>query len=359
MAFGVPRALQRSYTPPQTGLIKADVQPALQAMRNKEQGPQPGANRTGVFLLSKRLTLPLVIPWARKVIKDHTSLKTKFFHNSFSFQNALHKKILREIRDAWEVTYTYTSPYSRASAYLVGGAMGYIMAMYKPADYRKTVSTTWSIFGIATSLGAMLVVLSLGYITKYREYCPLEAAVLVATNRIVWAAAICCIIGMCEYGTVPIIPNILGWSVFTPLSRLSYGIYMIHPIIVQRHKFALRSPHKFDVYGLAVRDLKMGGPMVGGNRAYVNRNETNAIVVLRRFSVVSLRLNRPIHPKAWSFLHLTKLISKVRLDFRHYVDIGDINRAKLRDVAVRGGATDQHHKSTLLQQVCSLFYICH
>ncbi|XP_022837197.1 nose resistant to fluoxetine protein 6-like [Spodoptera litura] len=161
-------------------------------------------------------------------------------------------KIIREIRDAWEVTYTYTSPFSRASAYLVGVAMGYFMAIYKPADYRKSVSMAWSIFGTALSLGAMLAMLSIGYITKYREYNPLEAAFLAGTNRIVWAAAICCIIGMCEYGTVPIVSHILGWSVFTPLSRLSYGIYMIHPIIVQRHKFAQRVPHKFDPYGVVL-----------------------------------------------------------------------------------------------------------
>uniref|UniRef100_A0A2H1W868 SFRICE_014000 n=1 Tax=Spodoptera frugiperda TaxID=7108 RepID=A0A2H1W868_SPOFR len=161
-------------------------------------------------------------------------------------------KMIREIRDTWEVTYTYTSPFSRASAYLVGVAMGYLMSVYKPADYRKSVSMTWSILGTAISLGAMLATLSIGYITKFREYYPLEAAFLAGTNRIVWAAAICCIIGMCEYGTVPVVSSILGWPVFTPLSRLSYGIYMIHPIIVQRHKFAQRAPHKFDPYGVVL-----------------------------------------------------------------------------------------------------------
>ncbi|KAF9822496.1 hypothetical protein SFRURICE_006579 [Spodoptera frugiperda] len=155
-------------------------------------------------------------------------------------------KMIREIRDTWEVTYTYTSPFSRASAYLVGVAMGYLMSVYKPADYRKSVSMTWSILGTAISLGAMLATLSIGYITKFREYYPLEAAFLAGTNRIVWAAAICCIIGM------SVVSSILGWPVFTPLSRLSYGIYMIHPIIVQRHKFAQRAPHKFDPYGVVL-----------------------------------------------------------------------------------------------------------
>ncbi|PZC83210.1 hypothetical protein B5X24_HaOG208301 [Helicoverpa armigera] len=153
-------------------------------------------------------------------------------------------------RDYWEVSYTYMASYSRGGAYLVGVAMGYLMTLYKPDDYRKTVSQFWSIVGVAVSLSSMVCVFSLGWYYLLKDYEPLEAAVVAATNRVVWATAICCIIGLCEYGTVPFIPDLLSLPIFTPLSRLSYGIYMIHPLLIQRRIFAKRGPMTFD--GLAM-----------------------------------------------------------------------------------------------------------
>ncbi|XP_050554266.1 nose resistant to fluoxetine protein 6-like [Spodoptera frugiperda] len=172
-------------------------------------------------------------------------------------------KYVIRYRDTWEISLIYTPFYSRASTYLVGVAMGYFMCIYKPGDYRKSVSKKWSIIGVALSFITMAATMSLGYVFKQRQYDPVEAVVIAATNRIFWAAAICCIIGMCEYGTVPIVSEILNWPVFTPLSRLSYGIYMIHPIIVQRHKLAQRSPHTFDTFcmvydGFAILTMSIG-----------------------------------------------------------------------------------------------------
>ncbi|KAF9822499.1 hypothetical protein SFRURICE_006582 [Spodoptera frugiperda] len=143
-------------------------------------------------------------------------------------------KHIMNYRDTWQFNYIYTPFYSRGSPYLVGIAMGYLTTIYKPADYRKCVPKTWSIIATAMSVCAMLFTLSIAYIIVCRGYDPLEAAIFVGTKRILWSAAICCIIGMCEYGTVPIVSNMLSWSAFTPLSRLSYGIYMVHPLVIQK-----------------------------------------------------------------------------------------------------------------------------
>ncbi|PZC83211.1 hypothetical protein B5X24_HaOG208302 [Helicoverpa armigera] len=159
-------------------------------------------------------------------------------------------KLLNQLRNYWEISYTYTPSYSRAGAYLVGVAMGYLMTLYKPDEYRKTISLTISIIGTTLALVAMVLVMFLGQYYLYREYAPIEAAVVAATNRIVWAVAICCIIAFCEYGTVPIISDILSVPLFTPLSRLSYGIYMIHPLIIQRKTFTQRAPITYDLFSV-------------------------------------------------------------------------------------------------------------
>ncbi|KAF9797336.1 hypothetical protein SFRURICE_006318 [Spodoptera frugiperda] len=169
-------------------------------------------------------------------------------------------KYVIHYRKAWEHSLLYTPSYSRASPYIVGIAMGYIMSIYKPADYRKSIS---KVSLSKNSSNSFNMTLALGYILRLREHDPIDAVVVAATSRIFWAAAICCIIGMCEYGTIPIVSHILGWSVFTPLSRLSYGIYMIHPLIIQRHKLVQRSAHLFDSFCLIYDAVGTVGLSIG------------------------------------------------------------------------------------------------
>ncbi|CAH0598184.1 unnamed protein product [Chrysodeixis includens] len=164
-------------------------------------------------------------------------------------------KILNNVRELSDVGYTYTSSHSRAGPYLVGIAMGYIMTMYNPADYRKTISKKWSIIGTALSLLVMVCMLAFGQFFLKREYSVLEHVVATITNRVGWAVAIACIIGLCEYGTVPLVSKFLGLKVFTPLSRLSYGIYVIHTIIIQRRQGVSRSPQLFDVFNVALNTI--------------------------------------------------------------------------------------------------------
>ncbi|XP_022837666.1 uncharacterized protein LOC111364845 isoform X1 [Spodoptera litura] len=159
-------------------------------------------------------------------------------------------KYVIHYREAWEHSLVYTPAFSRASPYIVGVAMGYLMSIYKPADYRKSVSKTWSMIGVAVCFILMIVTMALAYILRIRGHDPIDATITAATNRIFWAVAICCIIGLCEYGTIPIVSHILGWPVFTPLSRLSYGIYMTHSLVIQRYKLAQRSAHLFDFFCL-------------------------------------------------------------------------------------------------------------
>ncbi|KAJ8708830.1 hypothetical protein PYW08_010212 [Mythimna loreyi] len=161
-------------------------------------------------------------------------------------------RVLRGLRDCWELSITYTTFYCRAGAYLVGVAMGYLMTVYKPSEHRNTVSKTWSTIGTTLSLGVMAYVLSLGQYVIFREYNAMEAALIASSNRVAWAVAICVIIGLCEYGTVPIVTDILSFSYFTPLSRLSYSIYLVHTLLMQRNKFSLRSPWKFDYFCYAL-----------------------------------------------------------------------------------------------------------
>ncbi|KAJ0171673.1 hypothetical protein K1T71_012436 [Dendrolimus kikuchii] len=94
----------------------------------------------------------------------------------------------------------YMKSYTRAGAYLVGMAMGYAIYQYNPAKYRNRISKKWSVIGIVVAITLMLSSLAAGKITMDRAYDPIEAGIISAIDRPVWAIAVCIIIGVCEYG---------------------------------------------------------------------------------------------------------------------------------------------------------------
>ncbi|KAJ8708479.1 hypothetical protein PYW07_010604 [Mythimna separata] len=207
-------------------------------------------------------------------------------------------RVIQERRDMWEVSVTYTPSYSRAGAYLVGVAMGYLMTLYKPSEHRNTVSKSWSIVGTALSLCVMTCVMSLGQYCLFREYNPVEAAVIASTNRVAWAVAICVIIGLCEYGTVPIVTDILSFSYFTPLSRLSYGIYMTHTLLVQRDKFTVRSPLRIDYFSLVLNIVGILSTAIGVSFAMWLFVEAPLTKISNHFLFDKPKIAQPIEEQA-------------------------------------------------------------
>ncbi|KAJ0171670.1 hypothetical protein K1T71_012433 [Dendrolimus kikuchii] len=146
----------------------------------------------------------------------------------------------------------YTKSYARAGSYFVGMAMGYLIFLYNPAKYRNAISKMWSVIGIIVAMTLMLASMATGKITTDRPYDPVESGIISAITRPVWAIAVCIIIGICEYGNSLYIRNILSWRVFVPLSRLSYGMYLSHPVILFRNVLSIRSPITFDIFSTII-----------------------------------------------------------------------------------------------------------
>ncbi|KAI5639615.1 acyltransferase family domain-containing protein [Phthorimaea operculella] len=147
-----------------------------------------------------------------------------------------------DIRKNINFNSTYTMSHYRMGSYLVGLAYGTLMAVYKPALHRKYISKKWSIALCVTVFVMGLTPYCMGGLFYTREYDAMEAAIYCATNRIVWAVALGGLVAICEYGDLPIINPLLSWSAWVPLSRLSYGLYLTHPVIIMHNAFTARSP---------------------------------------------------------------------------------------------------------------------
>ncbi|XP_075986069.1 nose resistant to fluoxetine protein 6-like isoform X2 [Anticarsia gemmatalis] len=150
--------------------------------------------------------------------------------------------------------YTYTSTYSRGAPYFTGAALGYLMHLYKPSDYRKTLSKLFSTIGTIFSLILMLGLLYAGCFFVDRPFNGMEAVLGIVSFRALWGLAVCCVIGCCEYGDVPCVTDFLSVPVFTPLGKLSYALFIVHCFVINptSRSIGTRSPLVFDFFTIIV-----------------------------------------------------------------------------------------------------------
>ncbi|KAJ8705923.1 hypothetical protein PYW07_010700 [Mythimna separata] len=142
---------------------------------------------------------------------------------------------------------TYIRSHNRAGPYLIGMAMGYIISVYKPSNYRNVIAKKKLILPfLLTSIVAYKVVTApLSWATL--EYDHLSSALYAVLSRNLWALCTCVTIGIVEYGDIASIRKFTGWHGFTILSRLAYGIYLTHSVILHQNLYSRKNIQQFDL----------------------------------------------------------------------------------------------------------------
>ncbi|XP_043488913.1 nose resistant to fluoxetine protein 6-like [Polistes fuscatus] len=120
----------------------------------------------------------------------------------------------------------YYSPLVRIGPYLVGVIAAYIVMKlnHKLLLKKKSIILFW-IFG---SLCNLIVIFGL----YRRRVSGLGAVFYTALSRTVWAIGIAWVVIACCTNNGGIVNRILSWKVWIPLSRLTYAVYMINPILI-------------------------------------------------------------------------------------------------------------------------------
>ena len=125
----------------------------------------------------------------------------------------------------------YSAPWTRYQAYLIGILLGYILHHMrgKPVKLRKDLN----IFGWEASfLAAFAVVYGLYNARKTHEMTLFWSTMYNTFHRIAWNGALAWVIFSCSKGYGGLINEFLSWSVFAPLSRLTFCTYLIHINII-------------------------------------------------------------------------------------------------------------------------------
>ncbi|XP_071955724.1 nose resistant to fluoxetine protein 6-like [Antedon mediterranea] len=124
----------------------------------------------------------------------------------------------------------YARPWARISPFLVGMAIGYILYKYKDRVRMNLFSVIMG-WILASAIGVSVVY---GLYGNYHDK-PLgeaESVLYITLSRFAWAVALGWVAFACVTGYGGPVNSLLSWSFWIPLSRMNYGAYLLHPIIM-------------------------------------------------------------------------------------------------------------------------------
>lgn len=130
-------------------------------------------------------------------------------------------------------------PYTHLTAFCIGMATGYFLYSHKTLQMnRVTRLLGW----LAAGLINMAVVFGVYNWNAHEAPSTAVAVVYAAFSRTAWAAGIAWIVIACATGNGGFINKVLSWKAFVPLSRLTFLVYLVHPLLILWHTAYLKKP---------------------------------------------------------------------------------------------------------------------
>lgn len=129
----------------------------------------------------------------------------------------------------------YIKPWGRIGPYLVGISLGYLLHVQKERPKRSWLMTLLAIIGwsVAITLGMLVVY---GPYSLYKvggsPFSLSEDVAYGTFSRTAWALAVAWVIYACHQGYGGLVNSILSCRFWIPLSRLTYGAYLLHPVVL-------------------------------------------------------------------------------------------------------------------------------
>lgn len=123
----------------------------------------------------------------------------------------------------------YTRPYTRAATYAMGGLLAFIFhKTRKPKLHTALVVFLW----IVAIVAGYFAFQGKGFeVISGKRWSVGKRYAFEILFRPVWGLCICWVLWACHFGYGGIINSFLSIKYFVPISKLGYGIYMIHWVV--------------------------------------------------------------------------------------------------------------------------------
>ncbi|GAB1611147.1 hypothetical protein Ahia01_001401800, partial [Argonauta hians] len=170
----------------------------------------------------------------------------------------------------------YIKPYTRISPYLVGILYGFHLNRNRGKIHiNGTLSTVlWSL----ATISALCVVYGLYNIMNGVVVSQWVNVLYITLHKPVWGLCVGWVIFACYNGYGGYVNTLLSWKALVPLSRLTYCVYLVHPIVMVYYYFSQNYPvsgsmtvYVFQYFGILVASfmvafvlsLAFEAPMLG------------------------------------------------------------------------------------------------
>lgn len=127
----------------------------------------------------------------------------------------------------------YSKPYTRINPYLIGLFFGFIISRKIFLTRKPNFAITFFGWAAATALG-MLVIYGPYSVFKPggQMFDTVQNILYGSFSRLAWALALAWVVYACQYKMGGWVNTFLSWNAWIPIGRLTYGAYLLHPIIL-------------------------------------------------------------------------------------------------------------------------------
>jgi len=155
--------------------------------------------------------------------------------------------------------YAYSKPYTRVPAYFVGMVAAWVLddlervhGITRPLQgtpQQKAWAALLAVLSFATLLFIILFPAT-DFGKQKNSWGDVVSAIYLTFSRPLWAACWAVITLLCYYDLIPLVNGFLAHPWWTPLARLTYGAYLVHPMVIK-----LAAGRSMQFYNFGVMDL--------------------------------------------------------------------------------------------------------
>ncbi|XP_035212217.1 nose resistant to fluoxetine protein 6-like [Stegodyphus dumicola] len=139
----------------------------------------------------------------------------------------------------------FFQPFPHAGSYCIGILVGYLLAT------KPKLKMSWKVQVLGWCLSFICCISTLFGAQKWNSgeaYTTTEAVAYASLSKQTWALGMAWVVICCVTGHGGIVNTILSWKAFVPLGRLTFAVYLLHPIVqavFMGNKTTLTQPDHF------------------------------------------------------------------------------------------------------------------
>ncbi|KAL4221456.1 hypothetical protein ACF0H5_019713 [Mactra antiquata] len=144
----------------------------------------------------------------------------------------------------------FIKPWCRVSTFCIGIFLGYIIQKLNHIKMNKIIAVLFWIIAVCFALLVMYIPYT-KFVENLDPWTNSQQAAYEALGRPVWAISMAWIVYACHSGLGGPLSDFLSWKGFVPLSRLTYLVYLIHPVLMVLVVYSRRTLIHLDDFEMA------------------------------------------------------------------------------------------------------------